>query len=166
MKVFFDTSVLVAAVVDQLAQHERAFSCFAGLIKEGQEGVCSAHVLAECYATLTALPLARRVQPEEARTLIETNFVERLTVLPLGVDDYRDAVRRVAAVRATAMTAAMVAASTRRLGVAFLRALKMPRFLLRNSIDIRGTSVPLATLFGERWYYTWLFYSSFIIPSC
>ena len=97
MKVFFDTSVLVAAVVDQLAQHERAFSCFAGLIEEGQEGVCSAHVLAECYATLTALPLARRVQPEEARTLIETNFVERLTVLPLGVDDYRDAVRRVAA---------------------------------------------------------------------
>lgn len=97
MKIFFDTSVLVAAVVDQLGQHERAFSCFSGLLEEGQEGACSTHVLAECYATLTALPLARRVLPEEARILIETNFVERLTVLELGVDDYRGAVRRVAA---------------------------------------------------------------------
>jgi predicted nucleic acid-binding protein len=96
MKVFFDTSVLVAAVVDQLAQHERAFSYFSAALEEGQVCACSPHVLAECYATLTALPLPRRVQPEEARLLIETNFVGKLTVVEMVTNDYREALRRVA----------------------------------------------------------------------
>lgn len=94
MKTFFDTSVLVAAVVDQLPQHERARSF---LLRELAEGVCccSTHVLAECYATLTALPLKRRVQPLEARALIEENFVEKLALLNLGSEHYRDALRKV-----------------------------------------------------------------------
>lgn len=96
MKVFFDTSVLVAAVVDQLAQHGRAFSYFSAMLEDGHFCTCSTHVLAECYATLTALPLPRRVQPEEARLLIETNFVGKLTILDLGMEDYRDALLRVA----------------------------------------------------------------------
>jgi predicted nucleic acid-binding protein len=96
LNVFFDTSVLVAAAVDQLAQHERAFSYLAGALEQGQACACSTHVLAECYATLTALPLTRRVHAEEARLLIETNFVERLTVVELGLADYRRALRRVA----------------------------------------------------------------------
>jgi len=36
------------------------------------------------------------VQPEEARLLIETNFVEKMTMVELGVEDYREALRRVA----------------------------------------------------------------------
>lgn len=96
MKVFFDTSVLVAAMVDQLTQHERAFSYFSKALEDGWECGCSTHVLAECYATLTALPLARRVQPEEARALIETNLLERLTVIHLDISDYREGLKRVA----------------------------------------------------------------------
>jgi predicted nucleic acid-binding protein len=96
MKTFFDTSVLVAAMVDQLTQHERAFSYFSKALEDGWACVCSTHVLAECYATLTALPLARRVQPEEARTLVETNVLERLTVVDLVVRDYREGLGRVA----------------------------------------------------------------------
>ena len=96
MKTFFDTSVLVAAMVDQLAQHERAFSYFSKALEDGRECVCSTHALAECYATFTALPLARRVQPEEALALIETNVLERLTVIDLEVSDYREALKRVA----------------------------------------------------------------------
>lgn len=96
MKVFFDTSVLVAAMLDQLTQHERAFSYFSKVLEDGWECVCSTHVLAECYATLTALPLARRVQPEEAQILIETNVLDRLSVVDLKVRDYWDGLRRVA----------------------------------------------------------------------
>jgi len=96
MKVFFDTSVLVAAVVDQLAQHERAFAYFSAALEKGHACACSTHVLAECYATLTALPLPRRVQPAEARILIETNFIEKLTVVELGIVDYCEALERVA----------------------------------------------------------------------
>lgn len=96
MKVFFDTSVLVAAVVDQLVQHKRAFSYFSARLDEGHICACSTHVLAECYATLTAMPLPRRVQPEEARLLIETNFVGKLTIVDMGIEDYRESLVRVA----------------------------------------------------------------------
>jgi predicted nucleic acid-binding protein len=97
VKVFFDTSVLVAAMVDQLAQHERAFSYYAAALDAGHCCACSTHVLAECYATLTALPLPRRVQPEEARLLIEKNILEKLIVIELRMEDYREALGRVAA---------------------------------------------------------------------
>jgi len=96
MKTFFDTSVLVAAMVDQLTQHERAFSYFSKALEDEWECVSSTHVLAECYATLTALPLVRRVQPQEARILIETNVMERLTVINLKVSEYRQGLNRVA----------------------------------------------------------------------
>ena len=96
MKVLFDTSVLVAAVVDQLPQHESALECFVSHRDGNDEGCCSAHTLAECYATLTALPLARRVQPLEARQLIMENFVEKLTVLDLATDTYLEVLERVA----------------------------------------------------------------------
>lgn len=96
MRVLFDTSVLVAAVVDQLPSHESALECFVNHSGRGFEGCCSTHALAECYATLTALPLARRVQPLEAKQLIMENFVGRLTVLDLAAADYVDVLDRVA----------------------------------------------------------------------
>jgi predicted nucleic acid-binding protein len=75
MKVFFDTSALVTAIVDQLPNHAAA--------------------LAECYATLTALPLPRRIQPAEATRLIEENFLVHLEVIPWSVADYKAALTRV-----------------------------------------------------------------------
>ena len=94
MKVCFDTSVLVAAVVDQLANHESALACFARYTRGRHRGCCATHALAECYATLTALPLPRRVQPEEARMLVEENFLGRLEILELTRADYAAALAR------------------------------------------------------------------------
>ena len=74
MKVLFDTSVLVAAVVDQLPNHVAAHGCFLQYTGEGHTGYCSTHTLAECYATLTALPLPRRVTAADALMLVEKNF--------------------------------------------------------------------------------------------
>jgi len=95
MKVFFDTSVLVAVVVDQLPQHERALEVFANFCESDNEGICSTHCLAECYSTLTALPLARRIQPHEAWQIIEENFTKKLTVLDLKRSLYLKTLRRV-----------------------------------------------------------------------
>ncbi len=95
MKAFFDTSILVAAVVDQLPQHERALEVFANLCESNQEGVCSTHCLAECYSTLTSLPLARRIQPHEAWQIIEANFTRNLTVLDLKRTLYLKTLKRV-----------------------------------------------------------------------
>jgi predicted nucleic acid-binding protein len=99
MKVFFDTSALVTAVVDQLPNHKTALACYMRFVqprRSGLKAVCSTHALAECYATLTAMPLARRIQPAEAARLIEENFLEHLEVVSLSAADYKAALARVA----------------------------------------------------------------------
>ena len=95
MRVLFDTSVLVPAVVDQLANHEAALDALLSCTAGANAGYCSTHALAECYATLTALPLRRRVLPVEARQLVEESLLARLTAVPLTRNDYIDAIRRV-----------------------------------------------------------------------
>lgn len=101
MKVLFDTSALVTAVVDQLPNHEAALACYRRFVHPrrggGSTAICSTHALAECYATLTALPLGRRIQPTEAMRLIEENFLRHIEVVPLSVSDYRAALARVTA---------------------------------------------------------------------
>ena len=95
MRVLFDTSVLVPAVIDQLPNHQAALDALLGYTDGEHSGYCSTHALAECYAMLTALPLRRRVLPAEARQLVEESLLERLTAVPLTRDDYVDAIRRV-----------------------------------------------------------------------
>jgi len=94
MKAYFDTSVLVAVVVDQLPQHERALDVFANFCESKHEAFCSTHCLAECYSTLTALPLARRIQPHEAWQIIEETFTRNLTVLALNRTLYLKTLKR------------------------------------------------------------------------
>lgn len=96
MRPLFDTSVLVPAVVDQLANHESAFGALRRHGEGEHRGCCSAHALAECYATLTALPLPSRVLPEQARILVEESIGKRLEIIQLTSEDYLHALRLVA----------------------------------------------------------------------
>ena len=96
MRTLFDTSVLVTELVDQLGNHEAAFRALQRYTRGEHEGCCSAHALAECYATLTALPVATRISPDEARLLIEESVLGRLAVVPLDPDDYCAVLREVA----------------------------------------------------------------------
>ena len=96
MKVFFDTSVLVSAVVDQLPRHATAHAALVQFTSADHIACCTTHVLAETYATLTALPLPRRITADAALRLIEANFASRLTVLPLNTSDYTHSLQRVA----------------------------------------------------------------------
>ena len=96
MRTLVDTSVVVAALVDQLGAHEAAFREFRRCSHGENAGYCSTHAVAEVYATLTALPLKRRISPDEARRLIEDTVLGRLTVIPLGSADYRAVLRQVA----------------------------------------------------------------------
>ena len=95
MKVYFDTSVLVAALVEQLPHHETALACLSAACR-GQDAVTSTHTLAETYATLTALPLPRRIQPAEARLIVTDSVQKKLTILPLSSRIYERAMARVA----------------------------------------------------------------------
>lgn len=89
--------MLVAALVDQLGNHDAAFRAFRRYTEGSHTGCCSTHTVAECYATLTALPVARRISPEEGRALIEDAVLGRLALVPLAPDDYRSVLRDVAA---------------------------------------------------------------------
>ena len=57
--------------------------------------VISTHALAECYASLTALPLRPRVAPGQARRLIEENVVSNAeTIVTIEADDYLGVLQR------------------------------------------------------------------------
>ena len=96
MRTLFDTSVLVSALVDQLGNHEAAFRSLQRYTSGEHAGCCSTHAIAECYATLTALPIGTRISPGEARLLIEDSVLGRLAVVPLDEADYRTVLREVA----------------------------------------------------------------------
>lgn len=98
MKALFDTSVLVTAVVSQLPDHTAALACYRRHRRRGRTrtGMCTTHALAECYATLTTLPLTPRIAPADAIRLVTGNFIEHLQVVDLDVRDYTTALDRVA----------------------------------------------------------------------
>ena len=96
MNVFLDASVLVPVATDQLANHPTAFACYTHQLQQGGDVYTSSHALAECYATLTALPLRRRISGPVAMRLIEANFVCHLKVISLNHHDYIKALRLVA----------------------------------------------------------------------
>jgi len=95
MKVLFDTSVLVAALVTDLKNHEVSQDCLLQYTTSPNEGFCTSHALAECYATLTVLPLKRRIQPTEAATLISESLLSQLNVLEIQSNLYPEAIQRV-----------------------------------------------------------------------
>ena len=96
MRTLFDTSVLVSAVVDQLSNHQSSFNALRRHSGGEHWGCCSTHALAECYATLTTLPLPSRVLPEQARTLVEESIGKRLQTIQLTSEDYLLVLRQVA----------------------------------------------------------------------
>ncbi len=96
MKVLFDTSVIVPALVDQLSQHPACFATYVSYTSGTNQGFCSAHCLAECYAVLTALPLPRRISTDEALRLIKESVIGRLEIVSLNHAHYLDAIADVA----------------------------------------------------------------------
>ena len=96
LRVLFDTSVLVPALVEKHPRHSdaalRLDQVHAGEIKL----VISAHTIAELYSTLTALPLSPRISPDEAHRLIVENVLGHAEVVPLDASDYEAVMNQVA----------------------------------------------------------------------
>jgi predicted nucleic acid-binding protein len=93
VKSFFDTSVLVAAAVATHQHHHRSVAAFAGSDRE--TGCCSAHTLAELYATLTRLPGKQRIVSDQV--LLFLDEVEgRLELIYLNTREYRLAINQAA----------------------------------------------------------------------
>lgn len=95
MNVFFDTSVLVPALVDQLSNHKSSFAVFSSFTVDEHTAYCSTHSIAETYSVLTALPLPKRISSIEARMLIEESILARLVVMEIGKSEYLNAIENV-----------------------------------------------------------------------
>ena len=88
MRVFFDTSVLVAAMVTAHPAHSRCLPWLQRVKSGIDTGVIAAHSIAELYAILTRLPLQPRIGPTVARQLIEQNVLSVCEVVALLEPEY------------------------------------------------------------------------------
>lgn len=94
MKVFFDTSVLVAAFWGDHPHHALSLKSLSSIHKK--EAACAAHSLAEVYAVMTRLPVKPLIPPEQAMLFLQ-DIRDRLTVVALDEDDYYAALQNAAA---------------------------------------------------------------------
>jgi predicted nucleic acid-binding protein len=93
VKWFFDTSVLVAALLPGHPHHARSFPAFAAATRK--QAACAAHSLAETYSTFTNYPGKERMSAEAA-SLVVQGIEQRLTLVWLDGDEYCAAIRNMA----------------------------------------------------------------------
>jgi predicted nucleic acid-binding protein len=89
-RVLFDTSVLIPAMIASHANHAIAVRWLGSAIARELRLVLAAHSLAECYATLTRLPVPHRVEADRALALIRGNLLDRAraVIVALSAEDY------------------------------------------------------------------------------
>lgn len=81
---FFDTTALVAAMVEDEVHHE---AC-AEALENADHGYASVHSLAECYATLTGGRLGLHLSPADAASLVRHNVHSRLSLVSISAAEY------------------------------------------------------------------------------
>lgn len=91
-KLFFDSSVLVAALVRNHPHHAQAHAIVNDTVSRGETLYFSAHALAEVYAVLTRIPEPVRVEPTDAWFLIERSLLSHAEVVAIDTQDYRSLV--------------------------------------------------------------------------
>lgn len=93
MKVAFDTSVIVAALLESHPNFATASPWIGALDAGDIEGVWTTHAYAETWAVLTRLPIAERVTGQDAsRALDSLAAVQQPTALDFGT--YQQAAQR------------------------------------------------------------------------
>ena len=97
MKILFDTSVLVAAIVESHPMHSRALPWLQQVkaAKAIDSFFVTNHSLAELYAVLTTLPVKPKISPLTARRLIHDNIETSARIVSLSSSDYRDTVKQI-----------------------------------------------------------------------
>jgi predicted nucleic acid-binding protein len=93
MKEFFDTSVLIAAFWRGHPQHEASLKLVSAANK--RKSACAAHMLAEVYATMTALPVKDVIPPEQVLLFVQ-EARDRLTIVTLSESEYYDTIENAA----------------------------------------------------------------------
>lgn len=95
MKVLFDPSVLVAALIVSHPKRSVGFPRLKAAESKQIKGVLSTHSLAETYSAIAPLPIQPRTPPQEAQNII-VDILEYLEAIPLLPNDYKIAIAQMA----------------------------------------------------------------------
>jgi predicted nucleic acid-binding protein len=93
---FFDSSSLLAAMIEDESGHEKALAA----LSSTRDGYASTHSLAECFATLTGGRITSRLNPAIAAEMVEFNVAKRLTLVSLTQAEIAAALKTAASVGA------------------------------------------------------------------
>lgn len=94
MKILFDTSVIIAAIVEPHPLHPIAFQWLKRAKSNEFDLFIASHTLAELYAVLTTLPIRPRISPMVACQLIHNNLEAIARIVSLSASDYRSVIKR------------------------------------------------------------------------
>ena len=89
MKILFDTSVLVAALLELHPNHRLAFPWLLNVKKGKHLGFISIHSLAELYAILTTIPIHKKAATHEIWTIISNSIFQYFEIVELAKSDYQ-----------------------------------------------------------------------------
>lgn len=88
MKILFDTSVLVAAIVTSHSRHSSAFQWMKRAKAREFDAIICSQTLAELYSVLTTMPLRPRISPFDAFRLMEESVQKNFSAVSLATSDY------------------------------------------------------------------------------
>jgi len=93
MKILFDTSVIIAALVESHPMHTRAFPWLKQAKAKKFEMIVASHTIAELYAVLSTLPTKPRISPLSARKLINENIEPISKIVSLTPGEYKSVIK-------------------------------------------------------------------------
>ena len=94
MKVYLDTSVLVAASVAGHVHHSQASALLRQVRGKKLQSHVSAHGLAEFFAVLTRAPFTPPIYPSEAWQLLAENILPNFKIIALNAKQYRNVLQQ------------------------------------------------------------------------
>jgi len=95
MKTLFDTSVIIASLIESHPMHQRAFPWLKQAKANDFELVVASHTLAELYAVLSTLPIKPRIVPAVAWRLISENVEATGKIISLTPAEYRSVIKQI-----------------------------------------------------------------------
>lgn len=95
MKTLFDTSVIIAALVEAHPMHQRAFPWLKQAKEKGLELIIAGHTVAELYAVLSTLPTKPRITPAVAWRLIHENIQAVAKIVSLTAAEYSAVIKKI-----------------------------------------------------------------------
>ena len=94
MKTLFDTSIIVAALVESHPMHQRVFPWIKQARANEFELIVASHTIAELYAVLSTLPIKPRISPIIAWKLIHENIEAAGKIVSLTPAEYISVIKQ------------------------------------------------------------------------